>query len=136
MPTRIRAFNSILHNVSKKRLPEGKPYGIKRTPLKPMSKSQKEKIKNYCDIAFGDKGRKCFLCNRTESQTRLVVHHFDKNRNNNKPDNLFPLCDRNFGCHAHNHMGNEGLAELNAKIEAKLKKFGNIHEQEEQKDNK
>lgn len=119
-----KAFNSSLRPISKKRLAEGKPFGLKRTPLKPISNKQREKIKSYRKIGFETWGMKCFLCGRTKSQTLLIVHHYSKDRNDNRPENLFPLCDRNFGCHAHAHMGNVGLKELNAKIDAKLKELG------------
>ena len=81
-----------------------------------MSKKQKTKIRNYCKVGFEHRGEVCFLCGRTKNQTKLVIHHFDCDRNNNEPDNLFPLCDRNFGCKAHNHMGAEGLDKVNMKI--------------------
>lgn len=115
-----KAHNSTLRPVSKKRLADGKPFGLKRTRLKPISKKQTQKIRNYRTVGFDYWGKACLLCGRTESETRLIIHHKDKNRNNNTPDNLIPLCDRNFGCGAHNHMGTEGLSELNAKIDAKL----------------
>lgn len=95
-----------------------------RTRLKPISKKQTQMIKDYRKTGFEYWGKACLLCGRTESETRLVIHHKDKNRNNNTPTNLIPLCDRNFGCGAHNHMGTEGLAQLNAKIDAKLKELG------------
>lgn len=125
MDTDRKAFNSTLRPVSKKRMAEGKPFGLKRTPIKPISKKQTQKIKTYRAIAFETWGKKCFLCGRTISQTLLCVHHYNKNRNDNRPENLFPLCQKGFGCGAHNHMGTEGLAELNAKIDYKLKDINN-----------
>lgn len=119
-----KCWNSTLRPVSKKKMESGGGFGLKRTPLKSMSAKQREKIKSYRKIGFEKWGMKCFLCGRTKSQTLLVVHHYNKNRNDNSPSNLFPLCDRNFGCHAHNHMGTMGLKELNAKIDARLKELG------------
>lgn len=120
MDTDRKAWGSRLRPMSKKRMAEGKPFGLKRTSLKPISKKQTQKIKTYRAIAFETWGKKCFLCGRTISQTLLCVHHYNKNRNDNRPDNLFPLCQKGFGCGAHDHMGTEGLAQLNAKIDAKL----------------
>lgn len=124
MNTDRKSWNSSLRPVSKKKLESGEVFGLKRTPLKPMSDKQRKKIKTYRQIGFETWGEKCFLCGRTKGQTLLVVHHRDKDRNNNTPMNLIPLCDRNFGCHAHNHMGSIGLKELNAKIDTKLKELG------------
>ena len=119
---RIKLFNNTLHNISKKRQAEiaaGTYRPKPRKPLKTMSAKQRAKTKDYRATAFEYRGRKCFLCGRTEPYTHLVVHHFDCNRNNNSPENLYPLCDKNFGCGAHNHMGKEGLEELNRKIREK-----------------
>ena len=133
MDTDRKAFNRTLRPISKKKMEQGAKFGLKRTRLNSISKKQTQKIKDYRKTGFEYWGKACLLCGRTESETRLVIHHKDKNRNNNTPTNLIPLCDRNFGCGAHNHMGTEGLAQLNAKIDAKLKEYSNIHEQ---KDNK
>lgn len=118
-----KGWNSTLAPVSKKKLAEGGQIGLKRTPLRQMSNKQRQKIKSYRQIGFDTWGKKCFLCGRTISQTLLCVHHYNKNRNDNSPDNLFPLCQKGFGCSAHAHMGTEGLAQLNAKIDAKLKEM-------------
>lgn len=128
MDTDRKSFNSTLRPISKKKMEQGVKFGLKRTPLKPISKKQTQKIKTYRAIAFETWGKKCFLCGRTISQTLLCVHHYNKNRNDNRPDNLFPLCQKGFGCGAHNHMGTEGLAQLNAKIDAKLKEQNRGHE--------
>ena len=119
-----KAWGRTLAPVSKERLAKGGPFGLRRKkPMKAMSDNQRAKVKSYRAIGFGHRGKRCFLCGRGISQTLLVVHHYDCNRNNNDPDNLFPLCDRNFGCHAHNHMGKEGLAQLNKKIDEQLKRL-------------
>lgn len=122
---RIKTYNSSLHNISKKRLAAIESGEYKQTPrtrLNAISTKQRKKISEYRHIAFLHRGRKCFLCGRAEPYTKLDVHHKDCNRNNNTPDNLFPLCNRYYGCKAHNHMGAEGLGELNAKIEKAMER--------------
>lgn len=116
-----KAWNSSLRPVSKKKLESSERFGLKRTPLKPMSDKQREKIKTYRQIGFETRGKRCFLCGRTISQTLLCIHHYNKDRNDNRPQNLFPLCQKGFGCGAHSHMGSVGLKELNEKIDKKLK---------------
>lgn len=131
MDTDRKAWGKTLRPMSKKKMEQGVKFGLKRTRLNPISKKQTQKIKDYRKTGFEYWGKACLLCGRTESETRLVIHHKDKNRNNNTPTNLIPLCDRYFGCGAHNHMGTEGLAELNAKIDAKLNEITSITKQEE-----
>jgi hypothetical protein len=44
---------------------------------------------NYRSTCFHYHGKKCIIC----GETRIVdVHHYDENHNNNKPENLVPLC--------------------------------------------
>jgi hypothetical protein len=89
-------------------------------PIRKISKIQSKKIQNYRKVGFENHGEVCFLCGRTKTETRLVIHHFDCKRYNDSPDNLFPLCHHEHGCMAHNHMGAKGLKELNQKILDKL----------------
>ena len=120
---RFKAPNSSLHNVSKKRLAaiESGEYKAKaKKPLARISAAQRKKIKEYRKKGFAHRGACCFLCGRSEPYTKLDIHHRDCNRNNNNPDNLFPLCNKYFGCRAHNHMGVEGLKALDEKIERKI----------------
>lgn len=49
---------------------------------------------------------KCELCGRTY---RLEIHHKDKNRKNNKPENLITLCNY---CHARTHISKEKLRKM------------------------
>lgn len=111
-----KAFNSSLRPISKKRQAEGKPFGLKRTRLKPISKKQTQRIKDYRKIAFARWGECCFICGVTEG---LQVHHFDRRRFNNTPENLYPLCPIH-----HNHLGSIGLEEVNNRIKQRLKELG------------
>lgn len=43
----------------------------------------------YRKICFRYHNHKCFACNET---LILDVHHYDKNRKNNSPNNLIPIC--------------------------------------------
>lgn len=125
---RLKANNSSLHNVSKKRLAAIESGEYKPKPKKPLNKmsvKQRKKIKAYRELGFETRGQCCFLCGREEPWTILEIHHRDCNRNNNSPDNLFPLCNRFCGCKAHNHMGVEGLKELDEKIERKIRERNN-----------
>ncbi len=47
-------------------------------------------------IAFTNKPRRCEICGKKDEGRRLHVHHKDKNRNNNSPDNLQVACVK---CH-------------------------------------
>lgn len=120
---RRKSFNSRLHNISKKRQAEMESgewmFWSQHGCLNRMSDKQRAKIAEYRKIGFDYRGEKCFLCGRTKGQTKLDIHHRDGNRNNNSPENLYPLCNRNYGCRAHNHLGKEGLKELDAKIALK-----------------
>lgn len=46
------------------------------------------------------KGKKCNRCSYDENEHAIVVHHIDRNRNNNTFDNLEVLCAN---CHAIEH---------------------------------
>lgn len=52
----------------------------------------------YQRIAYEFYGRKCAVCGKTEGQ--IDVHHKDRNRKNNKLDNLIVLCPKH---HAEEH---------------------------------
>lgn len=43
----------------------------------------------YITTCFHYHERKCVIC---EEKNVLDVHHYDKNRDNNKPENLIPMC--------------------------------------------
>lgn len=111
-----KAFNSSLRPMSKKKMEQGAKFGLKRTRLKPISKKQAQRIKDYRKIAFDKWGERCFICGVTEG---LQVHHFDRCRSNNTPDNLYPLCPVH-----HNHMGSVGIQEVNNRIKQRLKELG------------
>lgn len=102
---KIQQWNSTLKADPTKRL--------KRTPLRRVSKKQSKKVKDYTKIAIEKSIQifgydKCFVCPETNN---LVTHHFDKNRNNNKPENLYRLCQIH-----HDHSGSENLDRVNNRI--------------------
>lgn len=91
---------------------------VKRTKLRPVSAKTAKRNVNYGKVArarsiemFGIDC--CFVCGVTKN---LCTHHFDKNRNNNEPENLFRLCPLH-----HDHMGSDGLKRVNDRIIEKLK---------------
>lgn len=45
--------------------------------------------KNYRKICFDNHGDKCLICGE---ENIVQAHHIDENRENNKSDNLIPLC--------------------------------------------
>lgn len=53
----------------------------------------------YRRVAFQAHGE---ICNRCGDTDGLEVHHIDRNRRNNRPDNLEVLCRK---CHANEHHG-------------------------------
>lgn len=55
---------------------------------------------SYREFAFRNLEYKCCRCNYDEHIAALVVHHKDRNRSNNKLDNLEILCAN---CHAIEH---------------------------------
>lgn len=64
----------------------------------------------YRDIAFAVKPKKCERCNYDKHEAGIVVHHIDRNRENNDISNLEVLCAI---CHAIEHWG-EKLVESQA----------------------
>jgi hypothetical protein len=59
-------------------------------------RNKPEKYKNYRTIGFYHNGNKCENCGYNEHDI-LQIHHIDKNRKNNKKENLIVLCPN---CHA------------------------------------
>jgi len=59
-------------------------------------------IYNYRVIAFRVKPKICERCGYDHNEAALIVHHKDRNRNNNVIDNLEILCAN---CHAIEHLG-------------------------------
>lgn len=55
--------------------------------------------KDYTKICFRYYPKQCIVCNEPHV---LDVHHLDKNRENNSPENLIPLCPTH---HAYMHRG-------------------------------
>lgn len=94
--------------------------------LRVMSARAKQRVADYTANTFAKWGRRCFLCGRGPTQTKLVIHHMDGRANGDNVDRMVPLCDGRCGCHAHNHngMGDPRTRELNAEIEQKMKQMG------------
>jgi 5-methylcytosine-specific restriction endonuclease McrA len=69
----------------------------------------------YRKICFENKARKCHHCGYDEHPEVLHVHHIDRDRSNNTPDNLVPLCPT---CHEVDHFLNgDGRWKRSIKIE-------------------
>lgn len=105
MITRIKSFNSTLHNVSKKRLAEIQAGTYTPKRQKPIRKVSKKKAASWTSArneCLEHYGYKCFLCGRTDLP--LQVHHIILRslapRLMYDQDNLACLCVR-----CHNHSG-------------------------------
>ena len=61
----------------------------------------------YIKAAFRTYKHKCAMCGLTE-ECCLQVHHIDKNRGNDNPDNLIILCAN---CHSRIHRGGYNITE-------------------------
>lgn len=54
--------------------------------------------KRYRDLCFRYHDKKCIICNE---KNIISVHHLNKNHNDNKPENLIPLCPtHHLYCHS------------------------------------
>lgn len=60
-----------------------------------LSKAKEGVLKRNGDL------NKCERCNRKKGETRIVIHHKDRNRQNNNPKNLEVLC---YSCHEKEHF--------------------------------
>lgn len=47
------------------------------------------KLDTYRSTCFAFHKKECIICKESNI---VAVHHYDENHNNNKPDNLIPLC--------------------------------------------
>jgi hypothetical protein len=59
--------------------------------------------KTYRKIAFEHHPEECSACGWKEYPQVLHVHHIDRNRDNNRPENLTPMCPT---CHEVEHLLN------------------------------
>lgn len=103
MITRVKSFNSSLHNVSKKRLAEIQAGTFTPKRQKPLRKVSKKRATSWASARRECLERysyKCFLCGRTDLP--LHAHHIILRSLAPKliydQDNLVCLCSR---CHNH-----------------------------------
>lgn len=68
-----------------------------------IARSYKNGLGIFHRIGIEAWGNKCFNC---ESKENIEVHHIDKNRRHNTPENLRPLCRK---CHHDVHKGRLSL---------------------------
>lgn len=66
--------------------------------------SHKKKRINYRKICFENHERRCIICGEGLA---IDVHHFDKNRKNNNPENLIPICPTH-----HRYLHRKNLRDL------------------------
>lgn len=132
---RIKAFNSSLHNVSKKRLAQiqnGLYKPKKPKSINKISAKAKIRIENYRERCFEKWGTVCFLCGKIYQRNKqgkvvgLDAHHIDGRQNGDNPERIVPICNRFFGCGKHNHCGKDKrFYELKQEIERKLERLNN-----------
>ena len=103
MITRVKSFNSSLHNVSKKRLAEMQAGTFTPKRQSPLRKASKKKSASWASArreCLERYGHKCFLCGRTDLP--LHAHHIILRSLAPKliydQENLACLCS-----HCHNH---------------------------------
>lgn len=95
--TQKKASKSGLHFCSRKCKDRAQALdGIKELHLSHYGSG----IACYRDIAFRVKDKKCERCGYDQNTAAIIVHHKDRNRNNNKIENLEVLC---CNCHAIEH---------------------------------
>lgn len=64
-------------------------YSCSNTYFRSGEKNPNWKEEAYRTTCFLYHQKKCLICGESKVVT---VHHYDENRNNNKPENLIPLC--------------------------------------------
>ncbi len=67
-------------------------------------RNYKTGIFTYRDIAFRNREHKCERCGYDECEHILIVHHKDRIRINNEPENLEILCPN---CHSFDHFNQQ-----------------------------
>ncbi|WP_394999919.1 HNH endonuclease [Acinetobacter sp.] len=78
----------------------GMRYDISLIPFKNRENGNIDS-RTYRKIAFKDREKKCNRCGYQKHIRILQVHHIDRNRKNNKYNNLEILCPT---CHAEEHL--------------------------------
>lgn len=126
----MKLWNNSLNTESKKHR-EMRLAGLlpkKTYKLAPISKKTKKRINDYRKESFAFWGEKCLLCGRDSKQTRLDIHHIDGRTNGDNVERCVPLCNRFFGCRAHNHngMGDPKVKILNQKIEQRINQLKGV----------
>jgi len=65
-------------------------------------------LSHYREIALRDRPKECERCQYNANPSAIVVHHKDRNRQNNSLDNLEVLCAN---CHAIEHWAEQPTTE-------------------------
>jgi len=128
MITRLKSFNSSLHNVSKKRLAEIQAGTYKPKTQKPIRKVSKKKAISWASArreCLHRYGNRCFLCGRTDLP--LHAHHIILRSLEPKllydQDNLACLCQI---CHNHSMYDDKYVALTQKLIDRGLGKKYNL----------
>ena len=128
MITRVKSFNSSLHNVSKKRLAEMQAGTFTPKRQSPLRKASKKKAASWASArseCLERYGHKCFLCGRTDLP--LHAHHIILRSLAPKliydQDNLACLCSY---CHNHSMYDDKYVALTQKLIDRGLGKKYNL----------
>jgi hypothetical protein len=95
---------------------KAKPTQLKRVPLNKVSKKAIQRTKDYRDATFALHGEVCYICGAHRLRSELDCHHLFLRKNGDDPNFIFPVCNKECGCGGHNHLGKEGLLEVNTAI--------------------
>lgn len=95
---------------------KAKPCQLKRVPLNKVSKKAIQRTKDYRDATFALHGEVCYICGIGRPRACLDCHHLFLRKNGDDPRFIFPVCNKECGCGGHNHLGKEGLLEVNTAI--------------------
>ena len=79
------------------------------------SKYHYDEVANYTTVAWRHHERKCLVC---EEMNVVAVHHMNENHNDNRPENLVPLCPTH---HQYMHSKHKYLIESKVLVYVKNK---------------
>jgi len=92
-------------------------YSCSNTFFRSGNQNPNWKDESYRTTCFLYHEKKCIIC----GEDKIVsVHHYDENKNNNKPNNLIPLCPTH-----HQYVHSRYSDEVIGKINEYIKNFNN-----------
>jgi len=86
--------------------------------LKPRGSSQNEESLTYRTICFRHHGKKCLICSE---QNIVAAHHVNENHEDNRPENLVPLCPTH-----HQYIHSRFRDQIQSRIDTYLINFRSV----------